>query len=607
MSILSESDTRQKSRILDYGFDKSLTRDDGLALPPDMLHTFADGIGINATGSQEMGASLSLGYQYVTVEPTQDITTAISKVYERGGGIVRLRAVTYRPDKDIKIPSNVTLQGDGQSIIDFGGQAFSLKMDETDIVENSKVQDLTIQNSSTHGGVIDGASSCDFENVIFYNNGGDGLHGQSMERCIMTHCQFLNNTGDGLEFTATADRCKVVANDFSDNGGYGVNIVASSCDNNILSANSFADNFSGPILDAGVGTQVDISNIGLNFQELKNHWRAKNVSGGSLTQGQVVVYAMASGITVAPAENPTTDGWAGWQNTETTWATARGNNGNIHRDEDDGTSEAVAIRQGSTSGTWDLMRRAQFAYDLSSISAAFTVTAVTMEYYANSKTTTLGSQSLLLTSGGPASSSALASSDYEANVSNSTAYSSTVTLASITTGAYNTFTGNAAMIAAVQAALGGVFKHQMRFESERANSEPAFAGAGSLADMNWDFNNGSNPVKLTITYNSGDDNTGAEVTTTTTVGDDKVAGVVASSSIADEASGTVITEGKVTTLKVNGTTNISIGDYLGTYSVAGIAAKAAAGDMAFAIALEGYTADDSSGVIDALLVKPRKL
>lgn len=97
---------------------------------------------------------------------------------------------------------------------------------------------------------------------------------------------------------------------------------------------------------------------------------------------------------------------------------------------------------------------------------------------------------------------------------------------------------------------------------------------------------------------------GDEFTTTTTQGDDKVLGMVAAT-IADTAYGLVQVSGKTVSLKVNGTTDIAIGDYLGTHTDAGIAMKASAGDMCFAMALEAYTANDSSGVIDALLISPR--
>ena len=99
---------------------------------------------------------------------------------------------------------------------------------------------------------------------------------------------------------------------------------------------------------------------------------------------------------------------------------------------------------------------------------------------------------------------------------------------------------------------------------------------------------------------------GDEVTTTTTAGDDKVVGM-AVEAILNNAYGRIQVLGKTTALKVNGTTDIAIGDFLSTFTTAKIARKASAGDTTFAIALEAYVADDSSGVIDALLIPPRMI
>lgn len=98
-----------------------------------------------------------------------------------------------------------------------------------------------------------------------------------------------------------------------------------------------------------------------------------------------------------------------------------------------------------------------------------------------------------------------------------------------------------------------------------------------------------------------------EVTHTTTGGDDKVYGVVVDDTIADDAFGAILTEGECAVVKVNGTDDIAVGDFLSTYTTAGIAKKAAAGDMAFAIAREVYTTNDSAGEIKALLIAPRKV
>jgi len=97
---------------------------------------------------------------------------------------------------------------------------------------------------------------------------------------------------------------------------------------------------------------------------------------------------------------------------------------------------------------------------------------------------------------------------------------------------------------------------------------------------------------------------GDEVTTTTTLGDDKVFGMVAEA-VADNTYCYVQTLGKTVSLKVDGTTDIAIGDPLTTFTTAKIACKASAGDMVFAYALEAYTGNDSNGVIDAVFITPR--
>ena len=100
---------------------------------------------------------------------------------------------------------------------------------------------------------------------------------------------------------------------------------------------------------------------------------------------------------------------------------------------------------------------------------------------------------------------------------------------------------------------------------------------------------------------------GDEVDQTTVQGNDMVFGVCAGTLISAGNYTQIQTRGFTKWLKVNGTTDIAVGDFLCTYTVAGISAKAGAGDMAFAIALEAYTANDSDGVIDALLISPRKI
>ena len=98
---------------------------------------------------------------------------------------------------------------------------------------------------------------------------------------------------------------------------------------------------------------------------------------------------------------------------------------------------------------------------------------------------------------------------------------------------------------------------------------------------------------------------GDSFTTTTTAGDDKVMGM-AMGTISAGNYGPILKAGYTTKLKVNGTTDIAVGDWIGTHTVAGVGAKVTSG-TAIAIALEAYTTNDSNGVIDALLITPRKV
>jgi hypothetical protein len=62
-------------------------------------------------------------------------------------------------------------------------------------------------------------------------------------------------TSDGIKLTATSDSIVLGAGlNIHDNGGWGVNIAASTCDNNIIVGDYFANNSSGDVTDSGTGT-----------------------------------------------------------------------------------------------------------------------------------------------------------------------------------------------------------------------------------------------------------------------------------------------------------------------------------------------------------------
>lgn len=76
------------------------------------------------------------------------------------------------------------------------------------------------------------------------------------------------NGGDGYKLTATSDRITMSSSTIINNGGYGISIAASTCDDNYIIAPSFSGNASGEINDDGTNTTV-ISNEGTNGATLR--------------------------------------------------------------------------------------------------------------------------------------------------------------------------------------------------------------------------------------------------------------------------------------------------------------------------------------------------
>ena len=99
------------------------------------------------------------------------------------------------------------------------------------------------------------------------------------------------------------------------------------------------------------------------------------------------------------------------------------------------------------------------------------------------------------------------------------------------------------------------------------------------------------------------DSAGLSVTTTATANDPKVFGVVTTGGN-DQADITICVGGACgDVVKVDGTADIAVGDPLATFTTVKIAAKGAyATGGIFAIALEAYTTDNSSGVIKAWIL-----
>ena len=90
---------------------------------------------------------------------------------------------------------------------------------------------------------------------------------------------------------------------------------------------------------------------------------------------------------------------------------------------------------------------------------------------------------------------------------------------------------------------------------------------------------------------------------TSTGGDDDQVFGMAAEAIADGARGKIQTYGPTKYLKVDGTDDIAVADFISSFTAAGIGQKGTIGSgNCIAIACEAYTTNDSAGVIDAFLL-----
>ncbi len=124
---------------------------------------------------------------------------------------------------------------------------------------------VTIRSSSFAGGTSatsDGLNVTSGDTITLTTtnlsaNGRHGAHLVSGNRHInFNNCNVNGNTTDGIRLAATSDECKIANSDLDDNGGFGVVVGNSNCDNNQISDSFFDNNTSGNISDSGTGTLI---------------------------------------------------------------------------------------------------------------------------------------------------------------------------------------------------------------------------------------------------------------------------------------------------------------------------------------------------------------
>jgi len=123
---------------------------------------------------------------------------------------------------------------------------------------NANIYSTSITNNTGNGVSLTSCDKIPFIGLDISNNGAKGMEFISgCDDCQVTSCTLDGNTSDGIKFTATDDRNIVNGNSIINNGGYGINIAASTCDDNSLNNNAFTNNTSGNIANSGTTSKVD--------------------------------------------------------------------------------------------------------------------------------------------------------------------------------------------------------------------------------------------------------------------------------------------------------------------------------------------------------------
>lgn len=131
----------------------------------------------------------------------------------------------------------------------------------------TRVHDSTANNFALLNASADGLSLTSCNDIAFFSYSINGNGGQGVEfvsgnkRIQMNSGTCLDNVSDGIKLTASTDYCTIALTVLRTNGGYGINIAASTCDNNIILGNQFDSNTTAATNNSGTGTLIR-SNIG---------------------------------------------------------------------------------------------------------------------------------------------------------------------------------------------------------------------------------------------------------------------------------------------------------------------------------------------------------
>jgi fibronectin type 3 domain-containing protein len=202
-----------------------------------------------------------------------NLPVAVAQITAAGGGTINLAAATYNLTSTLKIPGNITINGQGSSTILLGPQmpyTWDLIDDSAEGVSNITFSNFVVDGNIPSGaylltpsgtnnpyqgmGINFNAYTYPFVNVTLQNievrNAGEGIHLALMSgltlnqvyahdnvpgsfahnvylvdstNVTVTHCRFNNaHAGDGLHFDFGGTNYLITKSEFNGNSGYGI-------------------------------------------------------------------------------------------------------------------------------------------------------------------------------------------------------------------------------------------------------------------------------------------------------------------------------------------------------------------------------------------------
>lgn len=518
--------------------------------------TFQDAAGGNNYAVKVVAASNSLGSPSAdyTCDGTSDeseINTALTAVSGGNGGTVVLLDGTFIIEGTINIPSNCKLVGQGTGTVitvpDSEADSF-IFIDHT----NATDTDIEVAHIKFNGkvGTISGTPpSC--------------LKMDAVTNAFLHDCTFIDFQTYAIDISGAAKYVKIYDNHFGNIDDTAIVFYSASLGEGVkISGNTFLD--CNKCVDAGGAT---------NEATIVNN-SAHNTTVNFVVSGQATNLNISNNLIV------TVTGGVPISISNVQYSTVSNNT-----IEDVDANDAIDLGNSSDFNviTGNIIRDVAFTGIQLTGADGNTVTGNTIIKPASSKDAIQLSNSDFNTISGNTINNEGITNRYAINISTSTCNENIVTGNNCEQGGNTMPINDAGTLTYIADNMGARSVDENKFVRMKNTSGGALA-AGDLV------------VRKAVAA-------GDEVTTTTTGGDVDIFGMAAEA-INDTEYGFIQVKGKTVLMKVDGTTDIAVGDYISAFTTAGIGQKATTGDYAIAYALEAYTSDDSSGVIDALIVNP---